>query len=140
MVPPEFLRQPEFLQVLRLEEKRSRRSGAVFGLVKLEAQQLFGNPREKLVCESLVEALRLSLRDTDQCGWYATGKTMGVIFIELERETARATSESLMNELQARLVKVLPEAKPLRFSVSIFPEREAVPRQRESEHQVVSRR
>ena len=145
MVPPDFLDQAEFLQALRLEEKRAQRSGMAFGLARIEVSKFSGN-LQAADSASLVDGLRLSLRDTDQCGWIVSGSTMGVIFIELPPQTALVTSEALVMDLKASLETCMPEAKALRFSVSIFPKRKEVAErrpastEREREPLVVSRR
>ncbi len=116
MVPPEFLGRVEFLHALRLEEKRARRSGMAFGVVRIEATE-----QSQALGERLVEELRHSLRDTDLCGWFEAGSAAGVIFIELFPETALATGRTLTDELRAGLIAALPEARKLRFSFSTYP-------------------
>jgi hypothetical protein len=140
MVPPDFLGQTEFLRVLHLEEKRAERSGMACGLMRIHAPELFAGAEG----ERFREELRRALRDTDLCGWYQNRETVGVIFIELQPESAQATSETLASELQARLRQALPDVQKLQISCSTFPRRNAMPRDERTEQtrepQVVGRR
>ncbi len=121
MVPPDFLDQAEFLQALRIEEKRAQRSGMAFGLAEIEV--------------SSFSRKSASSRKRQFGGWataFASGyrsmrldcgrSTMGVIFIELPPQTALATSESLVMDLKASLEILHAGGKGVEIFSFDFPE------------------
>jgi len=89
----EFSPEKEFQTFLYFEKRRATRSRSCFVLFLLEV-----SPSLQESCiDSLVAALRDSMRETDIVGWYKTGTVIGVVFTEVDPVNSAAISEVLLN-------------------------------------------
>jgi len=69
-----------FVRMLRVERKRTERSGNPFMLMLVNGGELFASEE---TLNQVVSALALSIRETDSLGWYETGSILGILFTEL---------------------------------------------------------
>ena len=69
-----------FVRMLRVERKRTERSGKPFMLMLLDGGDLFATEE---ILNQVVSALTFSIRETDSLGWYETGSILGILFTEL---------------------------------------------------------
>jgi hypothetical protein len=96
-----FLSEDAFLVVLRLERKRTERSGKPFLLMLLGVGEM-GRDRSKneLLCET-ASALFAAAREVDVKGWYEHGSVIGVIFAEISGTDDKVTGKIFTKVYQA---------------------------------------
>ncbi len=80
-----FCGEPYFNQILRLEEKRTSRSGKPFLLMLIDVPSHMMTSWGSGVLEDLDRALASSLRETDVRGWYKDQTVIGIIFTEMTK-------------------------------------------------------
>jgi lipopolysaccharide/colanic/teichoic acid biosynthesis glycosyltransferase len=78
-----FYDERVFTEVLRLERKRSERSGRPFLLMLIDVRRIVHSRNGKDVFETIVSQLNLHTRETDIKGWQAHKSVIGIIFTEL---------------------------------------------------------
>jgi lipopolysaccharide/colanic/teichoic acid biosynthesis glycosyltransferase len=109
-----------FVRMLRLERRRTERSGRQFMLVLISCEDF--NSDGGLLDHS-VAALSSVTRETDILGWYQTGTTLGLLMTELG-ETNSMTTETIAK----KLVMVVQEAvsaasfQKISFQFRLFPQ------------------
>jgi len=118
-----MLPQELFLKLLRLERRRTERSGRRFVLMLLDAGQLLKAGKTP-VFANLLSAIAGSTRDTDLKGWYKDGSVIGVIFTEIGGGEDKSIVHSLSTKLSDSLHQTLsiPEVNEIKLSFHIFPE------------------
>ena len=83
-----------FTTLLSLERKRAERSRKPFALMLIDASKVLHTDRSNSVLERLANAVFVSTRETDICGWYKEGAVIGVILTEIgstDTNTVRTT-------------------------------------------------
>jgi lipopolysaccharide/colanic/teichoic acid biosynthesis glycosyltransferase len=78
-----FYDERVFTEVLRLERKRSERSGRPFLLMLIDVRKMVHGKNGKDIFETIVSQLNLHTRETDIKGWHAYKSVIGIIFTEL---------------------------------------------------------
>jgi lipopolysaccharide/colanic/teichoic acid biosynthesis glycosyltransferase len=113
----EFFGEDLFLRMLRLERKRTERSGRPFALMLFDCERLSG--RSAYLYPALA-ALSRATRETDIRGWYS-GHIFGVILIEVQLSAIETVIlPRVLGALASRLdIQDLAEIKQ---SVRTFPE------------------
>ena len=119
-----ILDQEPFVRMLRLERKRTERSGRRFVLMLLEAGSLLkaGNDRQAL--DKVLLAVIQATRETDIKGWYKSGQVIGVIFTEIDGAHGRAVANALLSRVTGALGSTLSieDINEIRLSFHVFPE------------------
>ncbi len=117
------LEQAPFLRMLRIERKRTERSGRPFVLMLLETETLFSRARAGAF-EKFANILARTTRETDFKGWYKAGSTFGVIFTEIDATRGAAVTRALAARVTDALGAVLPveEVSQVRLSFHFYPE------------------
>jgi len=120
-----FLSEQAFLEVLRLERKRTERSGKPFLLMLLTVDQIpKGRIRNDLLRE-VASALFAAAREVDVKGWYAHGSIMGVIFTEISGVDEKVTGKIFTKVYQALCKQLgVDIANWISISMHVFPEQE----------------
>ena len=112
-----------FLKLLRVERKRTERSGRRFLLMLLDTGNLL-NKRKGDLEWRMCTAIAQSSRDTDIRGWYRTSSIVGVIFTEIgpadDKSVVQCLSGKLVSALYERLS--IAEMNEVKLSFHIFPE------------------
>jgi lipopolysaccharide/colanic/teichoic acid biosynthesis glycosyltransferase len=109
-----------FVRMLRLERRRTERSGRQFMLVLISCEDF--NSDNGLLDQS-VAAVSSVTRETDILGWYQSGTTLGLLMTELG-ETNSMTTETIAK----KLVMVVQEAvsaesfQKISFQFRLFPQ------------------
>jgi lipopolysaccharide/colanic/teichoic acid biosynthesis glycosyltransferase len=109
-----------FVRMLRLERRRTERSGRQFMLVLISSEDF--NSDNGLLDQS-VAAVSSVTRETDILGWYQSGTTLGLLMTELG-ETNSMTTETIAK----KLVMVVQEAvsaesfQKISFQFRLFPQ------------------
>ena len=109
-----------FVLMLRIERKRTERSGKPFMLMLLDGGELFQDPA---VLRDIATAIGASTRETDTLGWYETGSMLGVLFTELgttERLAIQRIGEKVFNSLREHLDE--DAARRLTVTLHLYPE------------------
>ena len=119
---PGALGQEAFLEMLRLERRRTERSGRPFVMVLVSGKDLQPESSRELA-DPLVEALSVCIRETDVLGWYAQNTALGLLMTELG-ESLDGTIEAITHKVTAALQSSLPSKTYRRLSivVRVFPE------------------
>lgn len=123
--PCALLAEPQFLNMLCLERKRTERSGRPFVLMLLASARLLRIAPRSGAFEKVALALSRSIRGTDVKGWYREGSTIGVIFTEMgERADARAVTDALFAKITNALSAVLEgdQLNEITLSFHVFPD------------------
>lgn len=118
------LPQKLFLRELCQERRRTERSGRRFVLLLVESDNLLKHGKASAQTE-IAQAILQCTRDTDQVGWYAEGKVLGVIFTEIgnaeESIVLDALSTKVTNSL-SRVVGLKENNSEVNLSFHVFPE------------------
>jgi lipopolysaccharide/colanic/teichoic acid biosynthesis glycosyltransferase len=72
-----------FQEVLRIERKRSERSGRPFLLMLIDIRNVVHSKNGKLIFREIISQLNTHTRETDIKGWYAHKSVIGITFTEL---------------------------------------------------------
>jgi len=118
---PVLLQEGAFLQLLRIERRRTERSGRPFMLVLISGEGFHSAPGVELA-QKVVRALSSCTRETDILGWYEEHKALGMILTEI-RETSASTVEAVLQKISALLQQSLPPETYCRLAmiVRLFP-------------------
>lgn len=110
-----------FVRMLRVERKRTERSGNPFMLMLIEAQEQFDDAN---ILGDVVAAVESSTRETDSLGWYQTGSILGVLFTELGT-SEQAVLETIVDKVADSLREQLePEdARQISVTYHLYPEK-----------------
>jgi hypothetical protein len=88
-----------FVQMLRLERRRTERSGRPFMLVLIEGERLHRESRG-LAFYRVASALSTCTRETDVLGWYKQDVTLGLLMTEIAC-TSMATVDLLTEKISS---------------------------------------
>ncbi len=115
------LAEEAFLEVLRLERRRTERSGRPFVLALISGADLQAEGGHQLA-ESLVAALSTCIRETDVLGWYTQDASLGLLMTEIG-ETPAGTVEAILGKISVVLQSALPPKtyRRLVVVVRLFP-------------------
>jgi hypothetical protein len=118
----DFYEESHFNEMLTLEKKRSRRSMRPLLLMRLDISGLReSNPADAR--RKLLHALASGIRETDVCGWYKRGASVGIVFTELDSATPHVR-DILTRRVMANLVgQIEPDAlSQIKVTFHMFPE------------------
>jgi lipopolysaccharide/colanic/teichoic acid biosynthesis glycosyltransferase len=118
-----FFSNARFHHLLRVERRRTERSGKPFLLLLIDVSALTDEPRPAGIMNGLHSALRFALRETDIRGWYEQDRVIGVILTEIASLDGSAIG-CIIRKVHARLNEKLESEFVRRIKVSfhIFPE------------------
>jgi lipopolysaccharide/colanic/teichoic acid biosynthesis glycosyltransferase len=119
----EMLSEALFMRFLRLERKRTERSGRPFVLMLLNPGNLLRQANTN-VSTRLLSAISVSSRETDLKGWYKEGSIIGVIFTEAAGADRQSIIEAISSKLVASLHCSLSthETNQISITFHVFPE------------------
>ncbi len=115
--------EAEFVQMIRLERRRSERSGKPFALMLLDSEGFLKEAGGKQFGD-IAAAIAACTRETDVIGWYEEGVTMGLILTEIgqaDHPTVTAITQKISAAVQAALSA--EEFRHLAIVVRVFPHR-----------------
>jgi len=81
-LPVAVIEEAVFIQLLRLERRRTERSGKQFMLVLVSGEDFPADSGGKLI-NDVVAAISSSTRETDVLGWYEREVTLGLLMTEI---------------------------------------------------------
>jgi lipopolysaccharide/colanic/teichoic acid biosynthesis glycosyltransferase len=119
--PPKLISEEAFSQMLRLEQRRTERSGRSFLLVLISGEDLRANPDDEFVGE-IASAISSCIRETDVFGWYEKLTTLGLMMTEIA-DTSAGVVEAIVRKISIVLQKSLSAEVYCRLAlvVRIFP-------------------
>ncbi len=103
---PVFFDQSSFLQILRVEKMRTKRSKKPFLLLLLDVSHLIETSHDMKLVDKVKEALNASLREVDIRGWYHHKRTIGVLLTEMasiDEASIDAITHKIYDRLRQRL-------------------------------------
>ena len=111
-----------FVQMLRLERRRSERSGKPFMLVVIDGSDVRRETRSQIFHHA-ASAIKLCTRETDVLGWYERGKKLGLLMTEIGQGAA-ADIDAIAKRLTTALEKALNHDVYSRVKVTfcLYPE------------------
>jgi len=118
-----FRSEPEFHQLLYLEQKRSERSKRPFILMLLDVTRHVDNPQNGQILQNVKSVLSGCLRDTDMRGWYRVDSLIGIIFTEIQVPKDNVT-KGLLKKIHGQLSLSLEpdDLKKIRIFLHVYPE------------------
>jgi lipopolysaccharide/colanic/teichoic acid biosynthesis glycosyltransferase len=111
-----------FVQMLRLERRRSERSGRPFVLVLIGAEKFHRDSRG-LLFYRIATAITKATRETDVLGWYKQDLTMGLLLTELG--SVDAAKIDLLREKISDVVRQAVDAETfgsIELTFRVFPQ------------------
>ncbi len=121
-----FHQEKYFLNLLKLERKRSERSRRPFMLVVIGLKGFSGTAERNKIIEDITSVLFATTRDIDMKGWYKHDESIGVIFNEMSSNTQnlKANHQYILNKVSGNLIEYLGLAlfDRLELSYQIFPD------------------
>lgn len=122
-VPPSLNSRETFMALLRIEQKRTERSGRYFILMLVDRDRLRKTLGLRNDLEKIVEALDIASRETDVKGWYREEEQIGVIFTEVPAGDAQNVVAVLTDRVLAALKETLGQRIDSSYlNFQIFPE------------------
>lgn len=115
------LDQAQFQEVIRIERKRSDRSGRPFALALFRPDVWSDQLRIQRIRHAFLE----EARETDLIGWYEEGRTIGFLFSELGEfppETPETLRKKAGRILEASESFTFGEKKLLRVTLYLYPQ------------------
>jgi lipopolysaccharide/colanic/teichoic acid biosynthesis glycosyltransferase len=124
-LPISVIHEAAFVQMLRLERRRSERSGKQFMLVLVSGEEFRSELGEALVGD-VVTAISASTRETDVLGWYENGVTLGLLMTEI-CQADNPTVERIIQKISLALKGAIgPERyNQLTLMFRVFPQEQA---------------
>ena len=109
-----------FIRMLRLERRRTERSGRQFMLVLIRSEEFNA---ESGLFDDAVAALSSVTRETDLLGWYESGATLGILMTELG-ETNSMTTETIAKKLVMAVQETVSAEsfQKISFQFHLFPQ------------------
>lgn len=122
-----FYSSSHFRHMLRMERKRTGRSGKPFLLMLIDLSGLQTRQYSGYLLQRIKEALVSSSRETDTRGWYEHNKIMGAIFTEMG-SVDNASIEKIFRKLYSNISNTLGTDLLKKIEISLhvfrFPEEE----------------
>lgn len=110
-----------FSRMLRVERKRTERSGKPFLLMIINSNGLF---QDSDIALQTVEAVGASIRETDTLGWYKTGSALAIVFTEIgsaDAEVVKVIVDKVTTALRERLDFSI--AREFNITCHLYPEK-----------------
>ena len=113
------MEEASFLNLLRVETKRSHRSGTPCLLMLVDAEPLKHQPDFSQLVDRLVITMRSSIRETDVLGWSRKPDKLAVLFSGLEQEnSSSAVIEKMSRVLRGNLASEMLNRMQISYSAS----------------------
>ena len=111
-----------FVQMLRLERRRTERSGKQFMLVLVSGDD-FHTEHGGMLINNVVAAISSSTRETDVLGWYERDVTLGLLMTEIGLADT-ATIDTIIQKISVRVEEVVGPEKynRLKLTFRVFPQ------------------
>jgi lipopolysaccharide/colanic/teichoic acid biosynthesis glycosyltransferase len=116
------IQEAAFVQMLRLERRRSERSGKQFMLVLISGEEFRAEP-SVTVLNNLVATISSCTRETDFLGWYERDMTLGLLMSEIGQADT-ATINTIVQKLSIAIQNAVSfeSFRRLTLIFRLFPE------------------
>lgn len=111
-----------FHEELRLERKRTGRSGRPFLLMTIDIGCINNNEKEKIL-KKFISQMRKQTRETDIKGWYTHDTVVGIIFTEVDGDDTKSVTNIISNRVKSNICNVVKSEflEEIRISLHWFP-------------------
>lgn len=111
-----------FVQMLRLERRRTERSGKQFMLVLVSGDD-FHTEHGGMLINNVVAAISSSTRETDVLGWYERDVTLGLLMTEIGLADT-TTIDTIIQKISVRVEEAVGPEKynRLKLTFRVFPQ------------------
>ncbi|MEA3470768.1 MAG: exopolysaccharide biosynthesis polyprenyl glycosylphosphotransferase [Thermodesulfobacteriota bacterium] len=92
---------------LRLERKRTARSGRPFLLMTIDISCLDGNENKEKIINQLKSRIQGLTRETDIKGWYADHAVIGIIFTEVGGDDTKLVATTISERVKTNLFHIV---------------------------------
>ena len=119
--PGQAYNEEAFRYFLRIEQRRSERSGRPFLMLLLSLKEKGDQrmPVDPAVAAKIFSALWLCLRETDFMGWYRSGEVAGAVLTRIGSAQSADASELIRGRVSDALRESLPSGVFKRFEVHV---------------------
>jgi lipopolysaccharide/colanic/teichoic acid biosynthesis glycosyltransferase len=117
-----LISEPAFIRMLRLERRRTERSGRAFMFVLISCEQ-FRSKGEGILLDHVIAALSRATRETDILGWYESGITLGILMTEIGEPnpiTVDIITQRIRRTVQSDVA--IEEFRSISFQFRLFPQ------------------
>lgn len=98
-----MLSQEAFSSRICEERKRTDRSEKPFILMLVDIHRVYETDRARTAQRKIIEIFMSSKRETDACGWYEYGSTIGIIFTEIGGVDMDVAKQAIAAKITRRL-------------------------------------
>jgi hypothetical protein len=111
-----------FRYFLAVEQKRAQRSGRPFhlALVRLKKARGVNGDIDSAAAAKLFACLWLSLRETDQVGWFREGRVVGALLTHVDAAPGTDIARLMCRKIRQSLQEGLPSEIVSRVDVRVF--------------------
>ncbi len=119
-----ILEEEDFQRMVESEKERAKRSGRRFILMTMNVEDIFRKPGCLDRTAELISWLKKNTRSIDIIGWKKEGRSLGVIFIEINSFDQEATMAGLRSKMQNGLLALFGngDSNGSRIDLKLFPE------------------
>jgi lipopolysaccharide/colanic/teichoic acid biosynthesis glycosyltransferase len=117
-----LISEPAFIRMLRLERRRTERSGRAFMFVLISCEE-FRSKGEGILLDRVIAALSGATRETDILGWYESGITLGILMTEIGEPnpiTVDIITQRIRQTVQSDVA--IEEFRSISFQFRLFPQ------------------
>ncbi len=117
-----LISEPAFIRMLRLERRRTERSGRAFMFVLISCDE-FRSKGEDILLDRVIAALSQATRETDTLGWYESGVTLGILMTEIGEPnpiTIDIITQRIRRAVQSEVA--MEEFRSISFQFRLFPQ------------------
>jgi lipopolysaccharide/colanic/teichoic acid biosynthesis glycosyltransferase len=117
-----LISEPAFIRMLRLERRRTERSGRAFMFVLISCEE-FRSKGEGILLDRVIAALSGATRETDILGWYKSGITLGILMTEIG-EPNPITVDIITQRIRRTVQRdvAIEEFRSISFQFRLFPQ------------------
>jgi len=117
------LNEESFHRIISLERKRTERSQRPFLLMLLNLEGILVGSKNEAKLGRVLDALSLSIRETDLTGWHKQNSVLGIVFTEIGTDP-KSIVNTVLTRVKGTLYRKLPfeDFNHIRISHHIFPE------------------
>ena len=116
------LSEDDFNRVLVSEKERAKRSGRHFILMTLDVEDILTKGQCVEDTGQVFMELKKNTRNIDVIGWKKEGRSIGVIFTEINLFDPESTKKRLRDKMIRGLTRWLPENGESKIDMNIFPD------------------
>jgi lipopolysaccharide/colanic/teichoic acid biosynthesis glycosyltransferase len=117
-----LISEPAFIRMLRLERRRTERSGRAFMFVLISCEE-FRSKGESILLDRVIAALSGATRETDILGWYESGITLGILMTEIGKPdpiTVDTIAQKIRRTVQNEVA--IEDFRSISFQFRLFPQ------------------